>query len=418
MILNVLDFGATGDGRTDDSAAIQAAIDAATGKADPATTSRVPTGVVYLPAGSYRCGTSLRIRSVQGFHLVGAGPNLTAIEVADGARLDSLLEIDGAVDGIFEAFTLKTRDTAGTDFVDKMFYLHWSGPAGPAHRSTSNNSVRDVTIMGGHFRTGFAVGSEPADNGWQCDGTVFRQCLVSGVIPAAGLPLPPGPGQPRNPTQWDKVPAAVLQNGWEIGNGTHGNNIDHFLYACSWAHVRNGLRLNASNATLHGSQPAGALLDLNFSGSAHPIVVEGLRSEMAGALLDHGGGAADSHVTLRNINWGALGMVGPTQNPHFPAWIRRACSGTLHLENVVCEGSRAGITPAIELNSPGGNALSCVATGVAAQSPVGSAFVPGPGTQLTIMNYHERDKNHAITAITPLRMMHGPKMIFEVPPAA
>jgi Pectate lyase superfamily protein len=93
-------------------------------------------------------------------------------------------------------------------------------------------------------------------------------------------------------------------------------------------------------------------------------------------------------------------------------------SGAIQAAIVVCEGSRAGVTPAIDLNSPGGNALSCVATGVAAQSPVEAAFRPGPGTQLTIMNYHQRDTDHVITAITPLRMMHGPKVIFEVPPTA
>ena len=55
-----MNFGAKGDGTTaspaaaNDTAAIQATIDAATGNADPATTGRVPTATVYLPAGVYR----------------------------------------------------------------------------------------------------------------------------------------------------------------------------------------------------------------------------------------------------------------------------------------------------------------------------------------------------------------------------
>lgn len=54
---NVKDYGAKGDGTTDDSAAIQSALDLA--------------GTVYLPAGTYRIDTSLRIKSSTRF--VGDG---------------------------------------------------------------------------------------------------------------------------------------------------------------------------------------------------------------------------------------------------------------------------------------------------------------------------------------------------------
>lgn len=409
MTINVkADFGAKGDGIADDGPALQAAINAATGDANPAATNRQPTAAVYLPTGVYKSSISILIRSVQGFHLFGDGPDLTQIRVAEGVKLPSLLEINGAVDGIFEGFTL--ADVDGTDFVDKMLYLHWSGPGGPAKRSTSNNNFRDITIVGGHFRTGFAVGSDPADNGWQCDGSIFQHCIVSGILPTNIAPS-------SQPPRWDKAPPGVLQNGWEIGNGTHGNNINHFLYGCSWAFVRFGLRLNASNAMLYGSQPAGAQIDINISGAAHPIVIDGMRSELSGALIAHGGGAADSHVSLRNINWGAGGLTN--KNSFFPNWIMRGCSGTLQLENVVCENSPPGVIPTIELASPGGSPLSCVASSVAANSPVESAFSPGAGTRLTILNYHERSKdgNNTIVAITPIRVMEGSKVIFQVPGA-
>jgi Pectate lyase superfamily protein len=410
MIINVkTDFHAKGDGIANDGPAIQAAIDAATGNANPATTNRRPTAAVYLPAGVYKSRASILIRSVQGFHLFGDGPDLTQIRVAEGANLPSLLEIDGAADGIFEGFTLSTADSGGgTDFVDKMLYLHWSGLGGPAARSTSNNNFRDITIIGGHFRTGFAVGSEVADKGNQCDASIFQHCLVSGSLPKNLAP-------PSQPPHWRDAPLGVLQNGWEIGNGTHANNINHFLYGCSWTFVRFGLRLNASNAMLYGSQPAGAQVDINISGAAHPIVIDGMRSELSGALIDHGGGEADCHVSLRNINWGARGLTD--KSPHFPNWIRRACSGSLQLENVVCENPPPNVKPSIELASPGGNPLSCVASSVATNSPVESAFSPGAGTRLTIFNYHERNKNNAIVAITPIRVTEGSKVIFHVPGA-
>src|SRR5687767_14163583 len=58
---NVRDFGARGVGSTDDTGAIQRAID-----------SLRRGGVVYLPAGTYRITRTLRI-SVDGVAIEGAG---------------------------------------------------------------------------------------------------------------------------------------------------------------------------------------------------------------------------------------------------------------------------------------------------------------------------------------------------------
>src|SRR5690242_16008154 len=72
---NVKDFGAKGDGRTTDTAAIQKAIDAAHAKG----------GVVWLPPGDYLVG-SLNLTGIsRGICLRGAAPgasNLIPIESA------------------------------------------------------------------------------------------------------------------------------------------------------------------------------------------------------------------------------------------------------------------------------------------------------------------------------------------------
>ena len=51
---NVRDYGAMGDGGTDDTAAINAAINAVTGNASPAAHTRFPVAGVYLPPGIYK----------------------------------------------------------------------------------------------------------------------------------------------------------------------------------------------------------------------------------------------------------------------------------------------------------------------------------------------------------------------------
>jgi hypothetical protein len=65
--VNVLDYGAVGDGVTDDTAAIQAAIDYA--KSEP--NGVIPS--VYLPAGIYKITAPLEINDVRGLRVHGDG---------------------------------------------------------------------------------------------------------------------------------------------------------------------------------------------------------------------------------------------------------------------------------------------------------------------------------------------------------
>ena len=89
--VNVVDYGAVGDGVTDDTAAIQAAIDAM---------NTAGGGTVYLPAtgrdNAYKVTSSLTLE--QSVHLVGAGSNNTIIQM----------------DGDFDLIYMK-RDTVVSD---------------------------------------------------------------------------------------------------------------------------------------------------------------------------------------------------------------------------------------------------------------------------------------------------------------
>ena len=76
-ILSVKDFGATGDGSTNDSTAIQAAINAARGSSK-----------VYIPKGTYRVNKTIEIPSNS--HLVGDGKS-TVIKMMDSVGRDTTL---------------------------------------------------------------------------------------------------------------------------------------------------------------------------------------------------------------------------------------------------------------------------------------------------------------------------------------
>ncbi len=77
--LDVREFGAAGDGASDDTAAVQRAIDAATAAGG---------GGVAFPPGTYRTRT-LTIDS--GVHLAGSGIGATTLKLLDGARGDLLV---------------------------------------------------------------------------------------------------------------------------------------------------------------------------------------------------------------------------------------------------------------------------------------------------------------------------------------
>ncbi len=89
-IYNVLAYGAKGDGATDDSEAIQAAIDAAEAG-----------GIVYFPAGIYLIGTELSW-TADGVSLIGAGKDVTTLRNASGLGANSLIGLTGESDDYIE----------------------------------------------------------------------------------------------------------------------------------------------------------------------------------------------------------------------------------------------------------------------------------------------------------------------------
>jgi len=84
-LINVLDMGAVGNGVTDDSAAIQAAIDSAPNLA-----------VIYFPPGTYRIEAALNLKS--GIVLRGAGYKSTHITCKNAS---GCVNIQGAIAGSF-----------------------------------------------------------------------------------------------------------------------------------------------------------------------------------------------------------------------------------------------------------------------------------------------------------------------------
>lgn len=82
-IISVKDFGAVGDGTTDDTTAIQNAIDYASTLVEAITTNYdIATAMVYFPAGRYKHTGLLLAQTVDGVCLVGGGAGVSVLEYA------------------------------------------------------------------------------------------------------------------------------------------------------------------------------------------------------------------------------------------------------------------------------------------------------------------------------------------------
>lgn len=112
---NVKDFGAMGDGVTDDTDAIQRAIDAA--EKDFYYVFAGSKGTVYLPAGTYKITKQILVRAEGGQNFIGEDMDRTKIVWA-GAASGTMLAIQGVANGHIGKFTLigDGQTTRGIDY--------------------------------------------------------------------------------------------------------------------------------------------------------------------------------------------------------------------------------------------------------------------------------------------------------------
>lgn len=172
VVKDVADFGATGDGRTDDTASIQAAVDKA---------SSLGGGFVFLPVGTYRCsGVVIRSSHIvlvgQGDESVlttgtanqpeliriGAGPGLVDVEVRNLALIGDYSQsaqigvaIFGLTNGKFENLTIRDVGFCGifarpaTDMVVNACTITHCGDFGvQAQQGSQRVKVTNCTMSG------------------------------------------------------------------------------------------------------------------------------------------------------------------------------------------------------------------------------------------------------------------------------
>jgi hypothetical protein len=128
---NVLDYGAVGNGVTDDSTAVQAAFDAA---------STAGGGTVFLPSGTYLCNTPLVLQ--YGVNLVGESRANTIIKKDSTTTKTVTIYANPLIPGIYAPSTLPSNINA---------ILVLTGVPGPGRYL---GGIREITFEGTYATVG------------------------------------------------------------------------------------------------------------------------------------------------------------------------------------------------------------------------------------------------------------------------
>lgn len=105
-VVNVKDFGAVGDGSTDDTTAIQAAADAAFNvAADFDIAAAAGSKSLYFPPGRYRVTSPITVQNLFGGHIFGAGT--VASQLVQATADEPALLLDGVSNSLIENMAFK-----------------------------------------------------------------------------------------------------------------------------------------------------------------------------------------------------------------------------------------------------------------------------------------------------------------------
>lgn len=302
--INIRDFGPIGT--SDDTAVVQAAVDAAISSGNPASTTRRGLKALYAPAGEYTLTSPINFRSVLDFHFYGDGRSTKFRAGAPG--MTTLFDLNGVAYSSFENFAFRGGSGAGCE---RALWLRWNGMA----RSTtsvhfSNIQIRDLAFT----KAGFELG-DAANQGVQVDTTTWRACEVFGGRTAGG------------------GDAVNYQAGFYVGDGLHANNLLHAFYGCTANATKYGVYNAASQVLWDGGCLQNNDADF-YCGSSGYSALKGFRSEGSKRLMESAGPASyaaicsleDIVFTLDNlhddgyfIKWYLSGALALRQL-RIPAW--------------------------------------------------------------------------------------------------
>ena len=369
--VNVRDYGAVGNGSTDDTAAINAAINAATGSAAPASNDRRPTAGVYLPPGVYKVTSDLLIQSVEGFSFAGAGAELTILLASGNGFSTAVLNVDGSAMGSFRGFSIAGDGTegSGTQALPNAINLTWTTAA---RRSTTANSFSDIYVRGLKFACGMRMGA-PSGTPRQVDGTTISDVIITGAG-AAQYPY-----------------TTLYLYGFYFGNGVTANQYNYVAYNSSVSGCQVGVCCDASGFEWYGGQPAENAIEFYFAGAPAQSTIQGIQSQASGQFLKVTGGSSTATVSVRDVLFTTANLVGSKH------WIEvTGIARGWEFSNVRAE---TGTVSPIIFFSGSGSVEVATLINVAQQNSAAAGIVVQSGGSVKLVNYMQLNSSGEVTAV-------------------
>jgi hypothetical protein len=418
LVINVRDFGATGDGTTDDTAAIQAAINAA----KVAATNR--GAVVYLPPGAYlvssplilpRTGTTpanvvtLRGASVRTAYLLGGGSFPTGRAVIE-----------------WEATTSRTWHQEITDLMIRpplvagCRAVHYKKNAGGTTLADFNNermqiTMRDVLIEGNNgYHTSLI----------KLEGQVFFSSFerVYGDNAPSSLI---GSYQPITDVD------TLL---FEFESGLFGGAVSDDITGLSYSTIRNcvagSIRRGGRGALIKGRAKSSQIQNCWVDGTRYDNGVYLLNSFSSSVTAVNNEGRSGTNIYIQDSVGITLDRIAfANQDPEFPDWAASTAYTTA--QGVIVPGWRSNLTGAAPANN---NWFQCTTAGTTGASQpswpttpsatvtdgsvvwtcvgpaVSDAIVVDGGTDITLRNF-DCDSGKGITTsrgYKALRLKNAP----------
>jgi len=169
-VASVKDFGAVGDGVTDDTVAIQAAIDAV---------SVAGGGTLFVPPGTYYV-TNLAMKT--GVRLVGSSSSSVTLKFPPTNASINLITVINVDNVVIESLTIDSNDSTYTGDNTDTIAIQIYGGSGTG---SNNNTIRNCRFINGRKRPYISNNADVTCRGLIIEGNHFigRDALIPAVAP-------------------------------------------------------------------------------------------------------------------------------------------------------------------------------------------------------------------------------------------
>ncbi len=168
-----LRFGAKGDGKTDDTKALQKALDSLTVNLKSFNTGNKAYVVVYLPAGKYIISNTLVLKGKIGISIIGEDPATTTI-VWKGNASDTMLWTNGSAYFKIARLSWDTKGIAGMEAIGLHWKERWNTKESQSFAAL-NIEISDCIFKGG-FLKGISGGTSEEGTNHNDSEIAIKRC--------------------------------------------------------------------------------------------------------------------------------------------------------------------------------------------------------------------------------------------------